>query len=88
MYFLHYIAAEMQNIQHFGLQIKCTMIITTEYPKNKKGHAIFTQSDPVGDENDRVLIFSPRRAWTITCTVYRHIHRTCSKKAICRIMYP
>lgn len=29
----------------------------------------FTQSEPVGDEDERVQIFSPSRAWTITWTV-------------------
>lgn len=28
-----------------------------------------TQSEPVGDEDERVQIFWPRRAWTITWTV-------------------
>lgn len=26
----------------------------------------FTQSEPVGEEDERVQIFSPSRAWTIT----------------------
>lgn len=30
----------------------------------------FTQSEPVGEDDDRVQIFSPSRAWTITCTVW------------------
>ena len=49
-----------------------------------------TQSDPVGEEDECVQIFSPRRAWMITCTVWqgakkktkRHIDAafTCSGK--------
>lgn len=34
----------------------------------------FTQSEPVGEEEERVQIFSPRRAWTITWTVYKEEH--------------
>lgn len=37
-----------------------------------------TQSEPVGEDDERVQIFSPSRAWTITCTVCnrkKRIHR-------------
>lgn len=33
--------------------------------------AKLNQSEPVGEDDDRVQIFSPSRAWTITCTVFR-----------------
>lgn len=38
----------------------------------KNPDLVFTQSEPVGDEEERVQIFSPRRAWTITWTVCRY----------------
>lgn len=37
--------------------------------ERRLSHGDLTQSEPVGDDDERVQIFCPRRAWTITWTV-------------------
>lgn len=41
-----------------------------------------TQSEPVGDEDERVQIFCPRRAWTITWTVCKWRAQMCCELSV------
>lgn len=63
---------------------KVTKMRNTTVTITKQGGwlSFCTQSDPVGDEDERVQIFSPRRAWTITWTVCRYKQDTSTQNTL------
>lgn len=56
------------HVPHILLPL-CLWLLKTVTVEWRLSHEGLTQSEPVGDEDERVQIFCPSRAWTITWTV-------------------